>query len=110
MTGQVHLTGQACSQYPDRPVRMQAGQLWEPDFQEGVGRTIKAARDIQIGEIVLEDSALLAVPDGSPVCLGCLGRVDGSFLVQAVGVLYVAMIVRGCQLITQSVNCLLLTR
>ena len=85
MTGQVHLTGQAWSQYPDRPVRMQAGQLWEPDFQEGVGRTIKAARDIQIGEIVLEDSALLAVPDGFPVCLGCLGRVDGSFLCAGCG-------------------------
>ena len=47
---------------------------------EGVGRIIKASRDIQIGETVLTDCALLAVPDGFPVCLGCLGRVDGSVL------------------------------
>ena len=64
---------------------MQAGQLWEPDYQEGVGRTIKATRDIKIGEIVLEDSALLAVPDGFPVCLGCLDRVDGSCLCPGCG-------------------------
>jgi len=64
---------------------MQVGQLWEPDYRKGVGRTIKATRDIKIGEIVLEDSALLAVPDGFPVCLGCLDRVDGSSLCPGCG-------------------------
>ena len=64
---------------------MEGRRLWEPDYKDGVGRTIKATRDIKIGEIVLEDSALLAVPDGFPVCLGCLGRVDGSFLCAGCG-------------------------
>ena len=61
-------------------IKMDSCELWVPDFEEGVGRIIKAKRDIEIGEIVLTDTALLAVPDGFPVCLGCLGKVDGSFL------------------------------
>ena len=61
-------------------IKMDSCELWVPDFEEGVGRIIKAKRDIEIGEIVLTDTALLAVPDGFPVCLGCLGQVDGSFL------------------------------
>ena len=58
---------------------MGKGQLWIPDYKEGVGRIITASRDIEIGEIVLQDTAILAVPDGFPVCLGCLGKVDGSY-------------------------------
>ena len=48
-----------------------------PAYKEGyvdiVGRVLLATRALKVGEVVVEDTALVAAPDGAPVCLGCLG-------------------------------------
>ena len=40
---------------------------------EGVGAVLVCQEEVGVGEEVLGDRALVAAPDGVPVCLGCLG-------------------------------------
>ena len=54
-------------------------RLWNISHEQKVGRLLVATQDIQPGQSVLEDSSLIAAPDGFPACLGCLGGVDGRF-------------------------------
>ena len=58
---------------------MEGTRLWDISHDERVGRLLVATQDIQPGEIVLEDTCLIEAPDGFPVCLGCLGAVDGRY-------------------------------
>ena len=53
--------------------------MWEISYDEKVGRLLVATQDIEPEEIVLEDTCLIAAPDGFPACLGCLGGVDGRY-------------------------------
>jgi len=56
-----------------------SSQPWRISDVPGVGRILVATRDIKQWELVLEDRALVTVPDNHPVCLGCLAPVDGTF-------------------------------
>lgn len=58
---------------------MEGTRLWDISHDDRVGRLLVATQDIHPGEIVLEDSCLIEAPDGFPVCLGCLGAVDGRY-------------------------------
>ena len=59
-----------------------------PAYKEGymdiVGRVLLATRSLSVGEVVVEDSALVAAPDGAPVCLGCLGGLTNGTPVNCV--------------------------
>ena len=46
---------------------------YKEGYMDIVGRVLLATRSLSVGEVVVEDSALVAAPDGAPVCLGCLG-------------------------------------
>jgi len=52
-------------------------ELYGTGYDESVGRLLVATQDIEPGVTVLQDSALIAAPDGFPACLGCLAGVDG---------------------------------
>ncbi|XP_023320372.1 histone-lysine N-methyltransferase ASHR1 isoform X2 [Eurytemora carolleeae] len=51
---------------------------WIASYAEGKGRILVATKDIYPNQTVLTDSALLSLPDGLPVCLGCLTPVQSS--------------------------------
>jgi len=52
-------------------------ELFDTGYDESVGRLLVATQDIEPGVTVLQDTAIIAAPDGFPACLGCLEGVDG---------------------------------
>ena len=48
---------------------------YKEGYMDTVGRVLLATRPLSVGELVVEDVALLAAPDGAPVCLGCLAML-----------------------------------
>lgn len=56
--------------------------LYEIKKDPVVGRYMVASRDIQPGEVIFTDSPVAIGPDNSskPLCLGCFGKVNGSFV------------------------------
>ena len=55
------------------PTTFQMSKLFTESSRPGVGRVLVASQDISPGQTVLQDDCLVAMPDGLPVCLGCLG-------------------------------------
>ena len=48
---------------------------YKEGYMDTVGRVLLATRPLSVGEVVVEDLALVAAPDGAPVCLGCLAML-----------------------------------
>ena len=63
----------------ENEITMDQGKNEATAYKEGymdtVGRVLLATRPLSVGELVVEDVALLAAPDGAPVCLGCLAML-----------------------------------
>ena len=57
---------------------------YKEGYMDIVGRVLLATRSLSVGEVVVEDSALVAAPDGAPVCLGCLGGLTNGTPVNCV--------------------------
>ena len=57
---------------------------YKEGYKDTVGRLLLATRPLSVGEVVVEDFALLAAPDGAPVCLGCLAGLTQSTPVNCV--------------------------
>ena len=55
-----------------------AAVAYKEGYTDTVGRLLLATRPLSVGEVVVEDFALLAAPDGAPVCLGCLAGLTQS--------------------------------
>ena len=55
-----------------------AAVAYKEGYRDTVGRLLLATRPLSVGEVVVEDFALLAAPDGAPVCLGCLAGLTQS--------------------------------
>ena len=63
----------------------QMTKLYSESQVAGVGRVLVATQDIPSGQTVLEDSCLVAGPDGLAVCLGCLAPLPPLHLQVACG-------------------------
>ena len=57
-----------------------SGRCWQVSRHPTIGRVVTAARDIKWWEVVMQDTALVSGPKVRPVCLGCLGDVQGDTL------------------------------
>ena len=62
----------------------QGASAYKEGYMDIVGRVLLATRSLSVGEVVVEDSALVAAPDGAPVCLGCLGGLTNGTPVNCV--------------------------
>ena len=68
-----HLTPSLGPVKPRETSYLQMSKFYSESYSAGVGRVLVAARDISPGQTVLQETCLVATPDGLPVCLGCLG-------------------------------------
>ena len=52
---------------------------WVVKFQEGVGRTLIASRDILPFELIMKDNPLVLVRDMKDLCVNCEDTITGTF-------------------------------
>ena len=50
---------------------------WHVSHRQDIGRVLSATRNIKSWELVIKDTALVVGPKVRPVCLGCLGDLQG---------------------------------
>jgi hypothetical protein len=53
---------------------------WVVKFQEGVGRTLVASRDIFPFELIMKDDPLVTVQDLTDICVNCEDKIEGNII------------------------------